>query len=124
MESREISRGQPFITGIIEYCKRFVNYILHIFKKKDEWKSNLTERYIVYREYSNEEFVKTFLANRKIQLHHCHFELKITEKPKDAAETAIGEVILSRKKKEIAKATLCTKECDGEEKIIYWKFNK
>ena len=124
MESREISRGEPLIGRIIGYLKRFVNHLLHLLKKKDEWKSNLTERYIVYREYSNEEFVKTFLANRKMQLHHCHFELKITEKPKDAAKTAIGEAILSRKRKEIARATLCTKECDGQEKIIYWTFNK
>jgi hypothetical protein len=85
MESREISRGEPLIGRIIGYLKRFVNHLLHLLKKKDEWKSNLTERYIVYREYSNEEFVKTFLANRKMLLHHCHFELKITEKPKDAA---------------------------------------
>ena len=124
MESREIARGEPFIARIFGYWKRFANHLLHLLKKKDEWKSNLTERYIVYREYSNEEFVKTFLANRKKLLHYCHFELKITEKPKDAANTAIGEAVLSRKRKEIARATLCTKECDGQEKIIYWRFDK
>ena len=124
MESREFSRGKPLITKFIEQWKRLINHLLHLLKKNDEWKSNLTEKYIVYKEYSDEDFVKEFLANRKRLLHYCHFELKITEKPKDATSNIIGEAILSRKRKEIARATLCTKECDGNEKIIYWMFNK
>lgn len=102
----------------------WIVFLFYSLKGKRAWTSNLTESYHIYEKHREKQYTKDFLAAREKVLKLNKYNMEIKELPGGDLYT-VGEVILSRKKKEISRATLCIKESDNcENKLIYWKFTK
>lgn len=86
--------------------------------------SNLIEEYSIRSKFLNEEFVRTFLNERKriIELNRYRIRIK-EEKEEDGNELEIGKVTLYRNRTYIHEAQLVIKRNDAD-KIIYWKFGE
>lgn len=123
MKSRELDKSRHLCDCIAEKCLEWADYLLHIFRRKREWTSNLTESYQIYDKYKDEDFVKDFLGERSKILKLNRYRMEIKRLPHEGGKNEIGRVLLLRKGKLISQATLKTKNSDtAGNRLIYWSF--
>lgn len=123
MKSKVISNCKHVYEILIEKIMEFTDYLKFKFKRQDEYRSNLVEVYNISKKYINEEFVQEFLKERQKCVGPNRYKIEIRTYDNEESEEKIGEVVLSRKKKIIEKATLVIKRnIPDSEKLIYWKF--
>ncbi len=123
MRSRNISKTRLFCDYIAEKFLEWTEYLSYLFIKRNEWTSNLTESYEIYKRHRHKPFVEDFLREREKLMKINRYKMEINEIEEDCDEETIGRVLLRRKKKIISRATLKTKKKDNENcKLIYWLF--
>ncbi|MBO7229849.1 MAG: hypothetical protein J6V20_00340 [Bacteroidaceae bacterium] len=123
MKSKVISNCKHVYEILIEKIMEFTDYLKFKFKRQDEYRSNLVEVYNISKKYINEEYVQEFLKERQKCVGPNRYKIEIRTYDNEESEEKIGEVVLSRKKKIIEKATLVIKRnIPDSEKLIYWKF--
>ena len=123
MKSKVISNCKHLYEILIEKIMEFTDYLKFKFKRQDEYRSNLVEVYNISKKYINEEYVQEFLKERQKCVGPNRYKKEIRTYDNEESEEKIGEVVLSRKKKIIEKATLVIKRnIPDSEKLIYWKF--
>ena len=123
MRSREVGKSRHLCDCIAEKCLEWAEHLLHIFRHKREWTSNLTESYQIYDKYKDEDFVKEFLGERSRILKLNRYRMEIKRLPHEGGKNEIGKVLLLRKGKLISQATLKTKSGDtAGSGLIYWSF--
>ena len=123
MKSKVISNCKHVYEILIEKIMEFTDYLKFKFKRQDEYRSNLVEVYNISKKYINEEYVQEFLKERQKCVGPNRYKIEVRTYDNEESEEKIGEVVLSRKKKIIEKATLVIKRnIPDSEKLIYWKF--
>lgn len=123
MKSRELDKSRHLCDCFAEKCLEWADYLLHIFRRKREWISNLTESYQIYDKYKDEDFVKDFLGERSKILKLNRYRMEIKRLPHEGGKNEIGRVLLLRKGKLISQATLKTKNSDtAGNRLVYWSF--
>lgn len=125
MKSRNVTKITLLCEYIAEKFLEWAEYIFYLFKNRREWRSNLTEHYLIYKKHRHKAFVEEFLKERERILSLNRYKMEIKEIDKECDDNNIGKVQLCRKKKIIAQAMLKTKKDDSDNcKLIYWSFDK
>lgn len=124
MRSRNISKTRLFCDYIAEKFLEWTEYLSYLFIKRNEWTSNLTETYEIYKKHRHKPYVEDFLREREKLMKINRYKMEINEIDGICDEETIGRVLLHRKRKIISQATLKTKKSDNENcKLIYWSFD-
>ena len=105
---------------ILEWCAMFRN----IFRDNSDAAKNITETYSMKQEYSNVEFVRSFLNERTRIAAFNGYRIIIDNAFTSDAEDEIGRVTLTCRGRYIDHATLIAGEPTGKgNRLIHWKFN-
>ena len=105
---------------ILEWCAMFRN----IFRDNSDAAKNITETYSMKQEYSNVEFVRSFLNERTRIAAFNGYRIIIDNAFTSDAEDEIGRVTLTCRGRYIDHATLIAGEPTGQgNRLIHWKFN-
>lgn len=118
------NKAKFFCECFFEKCMEWVEFLRYGIVRRDEWTSNLSEHYCIYKDYMGKEFVKEFLDAREKILGNNRYKMHIKILTEKGEPGCVGKVELYNKKRLIHKATLKVKQQNGEEgKIIFWSFD-
>ena len=129
MRSRTIVKCRE---RLVYYYERFMEWFhsikYHIIPTR-RTKNSLIEEYNIYERYAGEPFMRDFLEERTRKAITNRYGIKICTTLQDEENEnymdntiAIGKVRLLRNRTLIDEAMLVIK--NGENNLIYWKFNK
>lgn len=115
-----------FCECFFEKCMEWIDFLRYGVIKRDEWISNLSEHYCIYKEYMEKDFVKDFLNERKRILTNNRYKMYIKEIDEKGDKNIIGKVMLYSKDKFIHQATLKIKDNEDSTpgNLIFWSFEK
>lgn len=115
-----------FCECFFEKCMEWIDFLRYGVIKRDEWISNLSEHYCIYKEYMEKDFVKDFLNERKRILTNNRYRMYIKAIDEKGDKNIIGKVMLYSKDKFIHQATLKIKDNEDSTpgNLIFWSFEK
>lgn len=120
----KVNKAKFFCECFFEKCLEWVEFLRYGIVKRDEWVSNLSEEYCIYKDYMGKEFVKEFLDEREKILGSNRYKMVISIIQEKGSPGEVGKVKLYSKDKLIHQATLKVKINNDQEegKIIFWSF--
>lgn len=121
----KVSKTKFFCECFFEKCMEWIEFLRNGIVRRDQWVSNLSEHYCIYKDYMCKEYVKDFLDEREKISYKNRYKMYINIIPEKGAAGTIGKVKLYSKDKLIHQATLKIKIKDNKEgNIIFWSFDK
>ena len=125
MKNDLLKRVRNALNIVCEKCLEWTEYLGNTLTARWRGGSHLSEEYSMKREYMEEEYIKEFLRERERSIARCGYRMRLNSKYVSQRSEEIGIVTLRRKGKYIDHATLIAgPSTTGEERIIYWNFNK
>ena len=125
MKDDLFERVRSILDAACEKCLEWTEYLGNILTARWRDGSYLSEEYSMKREYMDEGYIKEFLKERERSITRCGYRMLLKSNYVSQRSEEIGTVTLRRKGKYIDHATLIAgPSTTGEERIIYWNFNK
>ena len=96
----------------------WIEFLRNGIVRRDQWVSNLSEHYCIYKDYMCKEFVKDFLDEREKILGNNRYKMFINIIQEKGEPGTVGKVMLYSKDKLIHQATLKVKIMDDNDCIV------
>lgn len=120
----KVSKTKFFCECFFEKCMEWIEFLRNGVVRRDNWVSNLSEHYCIYKDYMGKEFVKDFLDERERILGNNRYKMLIKIIQEKGEPGTVGKVKLYSKERLIHEALLKVKIKDNKEgNIIFWAFN-
>ena len=124
MKKSGLNRIRQICECFAEKCMEWIHSLCYSFTMNEEWHSNLSEHYCIYKDYINKEYVKEFLRERERIINRNRYKMHIEVIDETGAPNIVGKVVLRRKKRVIHQATLKVSNYKEKEGMIFWSFDK
>lgn len=123
MKNEQINKATFFCECFFEKCMEWVDFLRYGLVERNSWVSNLSERYYIYEDFAEKEYVKKFLDARKENLTRNRYKMVVEILHEKGEKNIVGKVVLYSKKKKIHEAKLKIKEDnDNTDNLIFWSF--